>query len=148
MVTALDVSGLVCPTFNSTVYRNRAHVPVFRFQHAATFPNLNNYTWLGAYHAGEIPIFFGTYHLLDHVADTTQFEIDVSRSMQDHVLAFVEDPYHGPQKKLGWRPMVASEPNGGDLIRFGGSSGLVSQHVNGVEVDGVCLGLREYDPFP
>ncbi|KAF1999808.1 fatty acyl-CoA hydrolase [Amniculicola lignicola CBS 123094] len=149
IITALDVSAMVCPTFNSTVYRNRmsADVPVFRFQHAGTFPNLNYYPWLGAYHASEIPIFFGTYHLLDHVAPTTQFEIDVSRSMQDHILAFVKDPYHGPQRTMGWKPMIASDPNGGDLLRFG-PQGVVSQHVDGIEVDGVCLGLREYNPFP
>jgi len=149
IITALDVKSFVCPAFNSTVYRNRmgSDVPVFRFQHAGTFPNLNYYPWLGAYHASDIPIFFGTYHLLDHVANTTQFEIDVSRSMQDHVLAFLKDPYNGPQKTMGWKPMIASDPNGGDLIRFG-AYGVVSQHVDGVEVDGVCQGLGEYDPFP
>jgi acetylcholinesterase len=154
LVTALDVAIMVCPTFNSTVYRNRMRcptsnttIPVFCFQHAGTFPNLNYYLWLGAYHASDIPITFGTYQLLDHVANTTQFEIDVSLSMQDHILAFVTDPYNGPQTTLGWNPMVASSPNGGDLIRFG-ADGVISQHIDGVEVDGVCLGLREYDPFP
>jgi acetylcholinesterase len=148
-VTNFDIRGFVCPTFNSTVYRNRmgTDVPVFRFQHAGTFPNLNKYKWLGAYHASDIPISFGTYHLLDHVANTTQFEVDVSQSMQDHILAFVKDPYHGPQKTMGWKPMVASDPQGGDLIRFG-ADGKVSQHIDGVEVDGVCLGTREYNPFP
>ncbi|KAH8195691.1 hypothetical protein TruAng_010149 [Truncatella angustata] len=149
MVTALDIEIMVCPTFNSTVYRNRMgeDVPVFRFQHAGTFPNLNYYPWLGAYHASDIPITFGTYRLLDHVANTTQFEIDVSLSMQDHILAFVKDPYNGPQETMGWKPIVASDQNNGDLIRFG-ADGVVSQHIDSVEVDGVCLGLREYDPFP
>ena len=147
LVTAYDIAGFVCPTFNSTVYRNRLGVPVYRFQHAGTFPNLNVYKWLGAYHASDIPISFGTYRLLDHVANSTKFEEDVSRSMQDHILAFVEDPWKGPQKMLGWRPMNASEMNGGDLVRFG-AGGKVVQHIDGVEVDGVCLGLREYDPFP
>lgn len=148
-ITALDISLMVCPTFNSTVYRNwmGADVPTFRFQHAGTFPNLNYYPWLGAYHASDIPITFGTYRLLDHIANTTQFEIDVSRSMQDHILAFLQDPYNGPQKTMGWKPMIASDLNGGDLIRFG-ARGVVSQHIDGVEVDGVCLGLQEYDPFP
>ncbi|KAH7397408.1 acetylcholinesterase [Pyrenochaeta sp. MPI-SDFR-AT-0127] len=148
-ITAYNIIGFVCPTFNSTVYRNRmgTDVPVFRFQHAGTFPNLNPYKWLGAYHASDIPISFGTYNLLDHVANSTQFEVDVSQSMQDHILAFVKDPYHGPQTTLGWEPMVASDPRGGDLIRFG-ANGKVSQHIDGVEVDGVCLGTHEYDPFP
>lgn len=149
LVTSLDISIMVCPTFNATVYRNRlgADVPVFRIQHAGTFPNLNVYSWLGAYHASDITITFGTYELMNYVANTTQFEIDVSQSLQDHILAFVTDPYNGPQTTLGWNPMNTSEPNGGDLIRFG-ADGIVAQHVDGIEVDGICLGLREYDPFP
>ncbi|KAK6063899.1 chlorogenic acid esterase precursor [Seiridium cupressi] len=146
VVTAGDIL-FVCSAFNSTVYRNRVGVPVFRFQHAGTFPNLNVYDWLGAYHASDIPMSFATYHLLDHVANTTEFEIEVSQSMQDHVLAFVENPYNGPQNTMGWQPLVASDPHGGDLIRFG-AHGIVSQHVDGVEVDGVCLRVRDYDPFP
>ncbi|KAJ4290191.1 hypothetical protein N0V90_010406 [Kalmusia sp. IMI 367209] len=147
-VTTGDIA-FVCATFNSTVYRNRmgADVPVFRFQHAGTFPNLNVYKWLGAYHASDIPMAFGTYDLLDGIANATKFEAEVSQSMQDHVLAFVKDPYHGPQKAMGWMPLVASDLHGGDLIRFG-ANGKVSQHINGVDVDGVCQGLREYDPFP
>ena len=148
-VTAGDIALGVCPTFNSTVYRNRmgVGVAVFRFQHAGTFPNLNYYKWLGAYHASDLPIAFGTYELLDGIANTTEFEVEVSRSMQDHILAFVKDPFRGPQKTMGWEPLVASDPHGGDLIRFG-ADGKVSQHVDGVEVDGVCQGLREYNPFP
>ncbi|KAI1862820.1 uncharacterized protein JN550_009967 [Neoarthrinium moseri] len=145
-ITALDLAVMVCPTFNSTVYRNRLGIPVFRWQHAGTFPNLNVYKWLGAYHASDIPITFGTYRLLDDIANTTRFEIDVSESMQDHLLAFVKDPLHGPQE-IGWNPMVVSDPHGGDLIRFG-SNGIVSQRVDGVEVDGACQGIGEYDPFP
>jgi acetylcholinesterase len=147
-VTFYDVLGIVCPVYNSTVYRNRVgpDVPVYRIQHAGTFPNLNVYSWLGAYHASDLPIIFGTYHDLDGVANTTQFEVDVSHATQDHILAFAKDPYHGPQE-LGWKPMVTSDPNGGQLVRFG-ADGKVVQHIDGVEVDGVCLGIRDYDPFP
>ncbi|KAH8712285.1 Alpha/Beta hydrolase protein [Phaeosphaeriaceae sp. PMI808] len=149
LVTFYDTNYSICPTFNSTVYRNRmgTDVPVYRFQHAGVFPNLNHFKWLGAYHASDIPISFGTYHLLDFLAPTTQLEIDVSQSMQDHVLAFVKDPHNGPQITLGWKPMNNSEPNGGDLIRFG-AQGKAVQHIDGVEIDGVCLGIRDYDPFP
>ncbi|TVY49271.1 Cholinesterase [Lachnellula cervina] len=148
-VTARDIEVAVCPTLNATVYRNRmgAGMPVFRFQHAGTFPNLNYYKWLGAYHASDLPIVFGTYGLLDGIANTTSFEVEVSQSMQDHVLAFVKDPFNGPQKTMGWNPLVASDPQGGDLIRFG-ADGKVSQHVDGVEVDGACEGLVKYNPFP
>ncbi|KAJ7815326.1 acetylcholinesterase [Mycena olivaceomarginata] len=133
-VTADDI-GWVCDLLNSTVYRNRIGVPVFRFQYAGTFPNLNHYKWLSAYHASDLPIIFGTYGLLDDIANTTTFEVEVSQSMQDHILAFAKDPYHGPQKTMGWEPLVASDPHGGDLIRFG-ANGKVSQHVDGIEIDG------------
>ncbi|TVY27869.1 Acetylcholinesterase [Lachnellula hyalina] len=148
-VTARDIALGVCPTLNATVYRNRMGegVPVFRFQHAGTFPNLNYFKWLGAYHASDLPMVFGTYGLLDGIANTTSFEVEVSQSMQDHILAFVKDPFNGPQKTMGWEPLVASDPHGGDLIRFG-ADGKVSQHVDGVDVDGACLGLGEYNPFP
>ncbi|KAK6193715.1 hypothetical protein LQW54_012185 [Pestalotiopsis sp. IQ-011] len=147
-VTALDIDRGVCQTFNSTVYRNRVGAPVFRFQYAGIFPNLNYYDWLGAYHASDIPISFGTYHLLDHVANTTELEIETSDSMQDYFLSFVKDPYNGPQETFGWEPMAAlSDPDGGDLIRFG-ADGKAVQHIKGVEVDGVCQGIGDYNPFP
>lgn len=148
-ITAGNLRFGVCPTFNATVYRNRLGpgAPVFRFQHAGIFPNLNPFKWLGAYHGSDIPISFGTYRLLDHIANSTSFEEAVSRSMQDHILAFVEDPYHGPQKTMGWMPLVVSDPHGGDLIRFG-ANGKVTQHVDGIEVDGICQGLGDYNAFP
>ncbi|ETS74148.1 hypothetical protein PFICI_14014 [Pestalotiopsis fici W106-1] len=146
-VTALDIELGVCRTYLSTVYRTRVGVPVFRFQYAGIFPNLNYYSWLGAYHASDIPISFGTYRLLDHVANTTQLEIETSDSMQDHFLAFVRDPFNGPQQTMGWLPMDPSDPDGGDLIRFG-ADGKAVQHIPGVEVDGVCYGVGEYNPFP
>ncbi|KAI0156593.1 acetylcholinesterase [Xylariaceae sp. FL1272] len=148
--TAADIALFVCPAYNSTVYRNRLGAgltPVFRFQYAAEFPNFNVYDWLGAYHNSETALIFGTYWWLDFIANSTEFEHEVSRSMQDHILAFAQDPYNGPQA-LGWQPMNTSEPNGGDLLRFGGSSGKVAVHVDGIETDAVCQGLGDYDPFP
>ncbi|KAI1129814.1 Alpha/Beta hydrolase protein [Nemania abortiva] len=148
-ITEFDVAGAVCATLNSTAYRNRlgADVPVFRFQHAGIFPNLNFYKWLGAYHGSDTSISFGTYELLDGIAPSTHFEAEVSQSMQDHVLAFVKDPYNGPQKEMGWLPLDVSDPHGGDLIRFG-SGGKAAQHIDGFEIDGACSGAVEYNPFP
>ena len=80
------------------------------------------------------------------MANTTAFEVEVSEALQDRMLAFVEDPYHGLQE-MGWMPMVASEEKGGFLLRMG-ADGEVVQGVDGVDVDGVCLGVGEYDPFP
>lgn len=146
-IHAANIASWVCPSFNATVYRNRLGAPVFRFQHAGEFPNLNHWKWLGAYHCGETPIAFGTYGLLDHVADSTEFQREVSLSMQDHILAFVKDPFNGPQEELGWEPMVASDPNGGSFIRFA-AGGKVVQRVDGIELNGACEGKGEYDSFP
>ncbi|KAF2759748.1 fatty acyl-CoA hydrolase [Pseudovirgaria hyperparasitica] len=146
-VTSRDIAA-VCTMLNATTRRNQLpDAPVFRFQYAGVFPNLNVYDWLGAYHNSETPMVFGTYGLLDHVANTTDFQVEVSQSIQDHIMSFVKDPYNGPQKAFGWRPQVVSEPNGGDMLRFG-ANGKAVQHIDGIEVDGVCAGVREYDPFP
>jgi carboxylesterase type B len=145
-VLALDVALWVCPTVNTTVLRNTLGIPVFRYQNAGTYQNLNPLRWLGAYHASDLPITFGTYGLLTELGPTTPFEVGVSLAMQDHILAFVTDPHGGPQR-IGWEPMNASALHGGTLIRFGGDKKVV-QHVDGDEVDGVCKGIRSYNQFP
>ncbi|KAJ6537626.1 Alpha/Beta hydrolase protein [Mycena capillaripes] len=145
-VLAADLSRWVCPTANATVMRNALGIPVFRYQHAGTFPNLNPLHWLGAYHASDLPTNFGTYGLLTDLGQTTPFEVSVSLAMQDHILAFVKDPQHGPQS-IGWEPLDASTAHGGTLIRFG-ADGKVVQNVNGVEVDGPCKGIGSYNQFP
>ncbi|KAJ7430525.1 Alpha/Beta hydrolase protein [Mycena galericulata] len=135
-VLALDLSQFVCPTVNATVVRNALGIPVFRYQNAGMYPNLNPFSWLGAYHASDLPMIFGTYGLLANLGKTTSFEEAVSASMQDHILAFVKDPQNGPQS-IGWQPLNASAPHGGTLLRFGADEKVV-QKVDGVEVDGPC----------
>lgn len=139
------VSYFVCPLLNSTAYRNGHGVPVFRFQHAGVFPNLNAYEFLGPYHASDIPISFGTSHLMDHVAPTTTFQEEVSQSMRDQFLAFVKDPFKGPLK-LGWTPTNTTAANGGVMLRFGGGERVV-QPIDGIEVEGVWYGAGGYEPF-
>jgi carboxylesterase type B len=145
-VLALDLSLWVCPTVTTTMFRNALGIPVFRYQNAGAYPNLNPFTWLGAYHASDLPMNFGTYGLLTNLGQTTPFEVAVSLSMQDHILAFVKDPQNGPQT-FGWEPLNVSAPNGGTLLRFG-ADGEVVQNVNGIEVDGPCKGIGTYNQFP
>lgn len=146
LVLAYDLAVWICPTYNSTAERNRLRIPVFRYQHAGTFPNLNPFKWLGAYHGSDVPMNFGTYGLLTDLANSTKFEIEVSQKMQDHILAFAKDPYHGPQK-IGWEPSSSSNGSSGELIRFG-ANGNAIQYVNAIEVDGACQGVGTYDAFP
>ncbi|KAK0385452.1 hypothetical protein NLU13_7928 [Sarocladium strictum] len=136
-----------CMAWNSTRLRNGLGIPVYRFQYAGVFPNLNAFDWLGAYHASDIPASFGTYHLMDHIAPSTQLQADTSQAMQDYFLAFVKDPYNGPEREYGWEPMDTSKPNGGSLLRLG-AGGKAVQFIDGIEVDGVCEGKGEYDSFP
>ncbi|KAL1874207.1 hypothetical protein Plec18167_006144 [Paecilomyces lecythidis] len=146
LVFAYDLAEWICPTYNSTIERTRLGIPVFRYQHAGTFPNLNPFKWLGAYHGSDVPMNFGTYGLLTSLADATEFETEVSRTMQNHILAFAKDPRHGPQK-IGWKALITGNGSGGELIRFG-ADGKVVQHVDSIEVDGACQGVGAYNAFP
>lgn len=148
-VVAGELAFGTCATYNSTLYRNRleSSPPVFRFQYATEFPNLNVYDWLGAYHNSETPLIFGTYRLLVHVANTAELQFDQSNLMQDYIMAFVEDPFHGLQKAFSWDPHVVSDPNGGSVLRFGADD-RAAHAVDGIEIDAVCEGKGEYNPFP
>ncbi|KAF2713950.1 alpha/beta-hydrolase [Pleomassaria siparia CBS 279.74] len=144
VVDAVTLAGFVCPAYKSTVERNQLNVTVYRYQHAGVYPNMSPFEWVGAYHGSDIPMVFGTYGLVG--GEATDLQAQVSVAMQDHVLAFAKDPLNGPQK-LGWKPMVTTDSNGGQLLRFG-ADGKAVQYINGLEVDGVCQGLGEYDAFP
>ncbi|KAF2181535.1 alpha/beta-hydrolase [Zopfia rhizophila CBS 207.26] len=146
VILAVELAQFICPTYNSTLERNHLSIPVYRYQHAGTYPNLNPVEWIGAYHGSDIPMNFGTYDLVKGLGDAIQLEIETSRAMQDHILAFAKDPYYGPQK-LDWEPLNASAPQGGKLIRFG-ADGKAVQYVDGIDVDGICQGVGEYDAFP
>ncbi|KAJ7764638.1 Alpha/Beta hydrolase protein, partial [Mycena maculata] len=145
-VLAADLATWVCPTATTTLLRHALGIPVFRYQNAGTYPNLNPFAWLGAYHASDLPTNFGTYGLLTNLGQTTPFEVAVSEAIQDHILAFVKDPRSGPQS-IGWAPLDPSAPNGGTLIRFG-ADGKVVQAVDGVQVDGPCRGIGTYSQYP
>ncbi|KAF2274581.1 alpha/beta-hydrolase [Westerdykella ornata] len=146
VILAVELAQFVCPTYKSTVQRNQLSVPVYRYQFAGRFPNLNPLEWTGAYHGIDIPMIFGTYDLVKGLGDVPELERETSRAIQDHVLAFAKDPYNGPQK-LNWQPLDTQAPQGGQLIRFG-AGGKAVQYVDGVKVDGVCQGIGEYDAFP
>lgn len=147
---AFNIDLAACSALNSTAYRNRLNpsVPVFRFQYAAEFPNFNVYDWLGAYHNSETPLVFGTYDLLKHIANTTEYQVEISQSMQDHILAFARDPYQGPQKAFDWQPTNIKDTDLGTLIRFGGYNRDVVKRVDNAGIDGACLDASKQDSFP
>ncbi|PVI04941.1 alpha/beta-hydrolase [Periconia macrospinosa] len=143
MLTPVNLQLFVCPTWNFTVARNELDIPVYRYQYAGNFPNTTPLNWTGAFHGSDIPLVFGTYEKVKGLGESTELEIETSRVMQDHILAFVKDPVNGP-KALGWEPTPSQ---GGKVARFG-TGGKAIQYVDAVEVDGACFGAGEYDPFP
>lgn len=92
-----DLTHGICPTAKSTLLRNQQNVPVYRYQNAGQYPNLNPFHWLGAYHASNLPMNVGTYPIQDYLGNSTAFEAEVSRTMQDHIPAFSKVPLNGPQ---------------------------------------------------
>ncbi|KAK7190884.1 hypothetical protein DPSP01_007854 [Paraphaeosphaeria sporulosa] len=146
VILGIALAGFVCPTYSSTLERSNLSVPVYRYQYAGVFPNLNPLGWTGAWHGEDISLVFGTYDLVKGVGEVPQLEVETSRAMQDHVHAFMRDPLRGPQK-LGWQAVDARNSRNGTLIRFG-TGGKAIQYVNSFEVDRVCQGLGEYDAFP
>ena len=146
VILAIELAGFVCPTYTSTLERNNVSVPVYRYQYAGIYLNLNPLAWTGAWHGEDIPMVFGTYGLVEGVGEAPEVEVQTSLAMQEHVLAFMKDPYRGPQR-LGWEAVDARSARGGKLVRFG-AGGKPVQYVDSIEVDGVCQGLGEYDAFP
>lgn len=146
VILAIELQSFICPAFTSTLERNEASVPVYRYQYAGRYPNLNPLVWTGAWHGEDIPMVFGTYGLVEGVGDVPEFEVETSRAMQEHILAFMKNPYHGPEE-LGWNALDARGARTGKVIRFG-AGGKAVQYVDSLELDGVCQGLGNYDAFP
>ncbi|KAH8646870.1 carboxylesterase [Xylariales sp. PMI_506] len=143
-VTASTLANWVCPTANTSLLRAAAGLTTYRSQYAGNFSNQTPYAWLGAYHAADLVMNFGTYTLnrTNATEGVTALEVATSEAMQDHILAFMKDPVSGPAA-IGWLPYTY----GGSVIRFGGD-GIAAQNVSGYEIDGPCFGNGTYDPFP
>lgn len=90
-----------CPA--SRVARDAAfhqRLPAWRYFFNATFPNTALGEGLGAYHASEIPLVFGSYPRADATAD----EARLGAAMQTAWADFAKDPHGaGP----GWEPVGA-----------------------------------------
>ncbi|KAL5342255.1 putative carboxylesterase hlo [Aspergillus crustosus] len=68
--------------------------PTWRFIYNASFPNTEYFAGAGAYHSGELGSVFGTYR----TENVTEFQKELSRTMQKAYGDFVKDPAAGP----GW----------------------------------------------
>ncbi|CAM1506983.1 Fc.00g066240.m01.CDS01 [Cosmosporella sp. VM-42] len=129
-----------CTTADACKLRDEVGAPTYRCQFAGNFSNLAQLPWMGAFHASDLFMNFGTYEL---PGNATQYEADVSRVMQDYIFAFASDPVSGP-KSIGWEPYHY----GLNVIRFGGSDEVVARNVSGFEIDGACYRNGTYDLSP
>lgn len=98
--------------------------PTWRYYYNASFTNTQAYPNLGAYHASEIPIVFGTRQ----EAGTTTQEYALSNAMRSTWANFAKNPQRGPgwnQIETGTASQVLSGASaqvlGGQYTSFNGS---------------------------
>ncbi|KAH8902371.1 alpha/beta-hydrolase [Coniochaeta sp. PMI_546] len=145
-MTAVDkatVDIFVCLAANATDARAALGVTTYRYQYAGNFSNLTPLPWLGAYHAADIPLLMGSY---ERPGPATGFEKQVAETMQDYLLAFVEDPEDGLRKK-GWAPHTERVSVGGNMIRFAVAD-KVAINASASEVDFACVSGAPYNSSP
>jgi len=149
-VDAGTVSVFVCLASNTTVLRGKRGLTTYRYEYAGNFSSVTPLGWMGAYHASDIPMVFGTYdrptpgRIAAAVGSVTSFERKVAEAMQDHVLAFMEDPEDGLRNR-GW---PAHDDNGGrNMLRIAAGT-TVSRVVSAAEIDDACVLGKKYNPNP
>ncbi|KAK3305287.1 Alpha/Beta hydrolase protein [Chaetomium strumarium] len=126
------VSIFVCLASNTT--RSRAAVQglglglgltTYRYEYAGNFSSVTPLGWMGAYHASDVPMVFGTFETLGEREKVTEYQREVARRMQDYVLAFMEDP-EGGLRKRGWKPWGEADGRR-EMMRFAGRKGLAEE---------------------
>ncbi|AEO64622.1 uncharacterized protein THITE_2041205 [Thermothielavioides terrestris NRRL 8126] len=144
------VAIFACLASNTTRARARLGLPTYRYQYAGNFSSVTPLPWMGAYHASDVPMLFGTYATLGDTAEVTAFQREVAEAMQDYVLAFMEDPKNGLRKK-GWLPWGETQgsevKDGRNMLRFA-SGGVVARNVSADEVDDACILGSPYNSSP
>lgn len=119
----------LCPATETTRLRAQAGLQTYRYLYSGDFSNISPLPWMGAYHDSDLPMIFGTHG--DFRGESTESEKETSESMQDAVLAFMEDPHAGPEK-VGWEPA-----HSGKMVVFR-EDGKVMRQVSLESVQGVC----------
>jgi carboxylesterase type B len=88
LVDAVTRSTFPCPAAHTTATRERNGLTTYRYLYAANFTNTSPVPWLGAYHTGDLPYWFGTFG--DFAVDKSERGgAGVSRAMYDYLLAFM-----------------------------------------------------------
>ena len=105
--------------------RRDLNITVWRYLYFGEFPNLNPLSWLGAYHAADIPMVFGTSDL---AGPNTQNETALSVYMQNAWATFARDPEFGLSGS-GWPVYEQDE----ETLVLLGVNGTTSAEFSGVE---------------
>ncbi|KAI0129093.1 Alpha/Beta hydrolase protein [Xylariales sp. AK1849] len=141
VVNSVTLSGFVCPAFYARNVRVYNNLTTYRYQYAGNYTNITPYWWMGAYHASDVPLIFGTY---TRHAGATDIEHQVAETMQDYLLAYVTDPEEG-LRKAGWLP--DDSVLHGTMVRFGAGNTVVT-NISSSEVDNACIGKGVYNASP
>jgi carboxylesterase type B len=114
-------------TFVANLTSTLLSQPTWQYVFDAVVPSNTWPQWpeLGAWHASEIALIFGTY---TRNSNTTQAEADLSRSLQKQFADFVKDPQRGP----GWEQWPTIAVLGVD------EDGAVTTSEDASERDAVC----------
>ncbi|KAK5130424.1 hypothetical protein LTR08_002122 [Meristemomyces frigidus] len=145
LIVSQTLSSFVCPTYNTSVLRDKADMSAYRYEWAGNFTNIDGgVPWLGAYHYSDLYMFFGTYLIAPGAIP--ELEVETSEKMQDLLYSFVADPDCLPGQ--GWPEYDTAAAEGGKVARFG-ADGKVLQVVDGDAVDGAChIPGNAYDTSP
>jgi carboxylesterase type B len=127
----LSNAVFACPAAVAANFRSAFGVPTWRYRYFGVFPNLNPLPWLGAYHASEIPIVFGTSSLS---GPNTKTESELSRYMQGAWAAFAKDPVNGLEQ-YGW---PRYEKGTTSLVLLGKDNATSAELAEWDSYDGVC----------
>lgn len=137
--------GFVCAALNGTRARNVNGIPAYRSQYAGNFSSIAPLWWMGAAHATDVPLLFGTWNLSGRATDA---ERRAAAAMQDYLLTFLKDPANGLRNR-GWAPDDTSQKaSGTTMVRFAGPGGTLIESIAAQEVDGPCLNTGRYDRSP
>ncbi|KAK4221845.1 lipase 1 [Podospora fimiseda] len=136
-VDQATVGVFVCLASNTTQSRERKGLTTYRYEYSGNFSSLTPMGWMGAYHASDVPMIFGTYQRKEGV---TEYQKKVAERMQDYVLEFMKDSENG-LRGMGWLPYGETDGSftgGRNMVRFG-TGGVVESNVSASEVDDACV---------
>ncbi|SMR56871.1 unnamed protein product [Zymoseptoria tritici ST99CH_1E4] len=136
--------SFLCGAAKSAALRNGLGLPRYRYQYAGNWTNQSPLPFMGAYHASDLTMLFGTY--ADGVGPSSPLEVETSEKMEDLLLAFVRDPWHGLTRS-SWPAYDPKAENGGTVLRFG-ADGKAVQQLGAHDVEAICSGKGTYNPSP